>query len=103
VRPITGAALLQPWRHRLRPTGPKGFSQLTPFIGRLLTTIPSELCLTPQESVEIKDKARWLRRVVNPFADLYLILAVGAAGSPTATETTQTRQDREIQGHVKDL
>lgn len=68
-----------------------------------LTANPSELVLTPQENQEIKEKARWLRRVVNPFVDFYIILAVGAAGSPTATEMARRHEDRQTRDHAKDL
>jgi len=68
-----------------------------------LTANPSEPTLTPQEKQEIKDKARWLRRIVNPFVDFYIILAVGAASSPTATEAAQRREDKQTRDHAKDL
>jgi len=68
-----------------------------------LTANPSEPTLTPQEKQEIKDKARWLRRIVNPFVDFYIILAVGAAGSPTATEAARRREDKQTRDHAKDL
>ena len=79
------------------------FSQPTAVKVSLLTTIPSNPHLTLQESTEIKDKARWLCHVVNPFIDVYLILAVGAGGSPTATEIAWMCQDKETKGHVRDL
>lgn len=63
----------------------------------------SELKLTPQENEEIKDKGRWLRRVVNPFADFHVILAIGAAGSQTTTEVARRREDRQVRDHAKDL
>lgn len=71
---------------------------------RLKLTIPhSTLTLTSQENAEINDKARWLRRAVNPFVDFYVIMAVGAAGSPTATEAARGREDRQARDHAKDL
>jgi hypothetical protein len=63
----------------------------------------SELKLTPQECEEIKDKGRWLRRVANPFVDFYVIVAIGAAGSPMTTEVTQRREDKQVRDHAKDL
>ena len=63
----------------------------------------SVLTLTAQENEQINDKARWLRRVVNPFVDFYVIVAVGAAGSPTATEAARGREDRQTRDHAKDL
>lgn len=75
------------------------------ILARPLTLTPhasSELRLTPEESEEIKEKSRWLRRVANPFVDLYLIVAVGAAGSPTATEV-QRCEDRQTRDHAKNL
>ena len=60
--------------------------------------------LTSQEREEIKDKARWLRRIANPFLDFYVILAVGVTGSPTAAEVTQRRhEDKQIRDHAKEL
>jgi hypothetical protein len=64
---------------------------------------PSELRLSPQECEEIKDKGRWLRRVVNPFADFYVIVAIGAAGSPMTTEVARRREDKQVRDHAKDL
>jgi len=55
----------------------------------LTTQTPKHLRLTSQEREEVKDKARWLRRVVNPFLDFYVILAVGVAGSSTTAEVAQ--------------
>lgn len=63
----------------------------------------SEPMLTPQESREIKDGARWLRHVANPFVDLYAIVAIGAAGSSTATGVACQREDLQTQDHAKDL
>ena len=68
-----------------------------------LTTPLSELKLTPQESEEIKDKSRWLRRVANPFVDFYVVVAIGAAGSPTAAGVTHRHEDRQARDHAKDL
>jgi hypothetical protein len=69
-----------------------------------LTTAYSVLKLTPQESEAIKDKGRWLRRVVNPFTDFYMIVAIGAAGSPTTTEAAgRRREERQARDHAKDL
>jgi len=68
-----------------------------------MSTAPSEPRLTPQEIEEIKDKGRWLRRVVNPFVDFYVIVAIGAAGSPTTAEVAQRREDKQIRDHAKDL
>ena len=62
-----------------------------------------ELGLTHVESEAIKEKARWLRRVANPFADFYVIMAIGAAGSPTATEAARGRGDKQTRDHAKDL
>jgi hypothetical protein len=63
----------------------------------------SEPALTPQETEAIKDKARWLRRVANPFADFYVIVAIGAAGSPTVTEAARRHGDKQTRTHAKDL
>ena len=63
----------------------------------------SALTLTAQENEEINDKARWLRCVVNPFVDFYIIMAIGAAGSPTATGAARGREDRPTRDHAKDL
>ncbi|KAF9778071.1 hypothetical protein BJ322DRAFT_1114611 [Thelephora terrestris] len=52
--------------------------------------------LSPQEKEDIKEKARWLRRVANPFVDFYIIVVIGAAGSPAATEAARGREDRHI-------
>jgi hypothetical protein len=73
------------------------------FTECLLTTIHREFSLTPQEREDIKEKARWLRRVANPFIDFYIIMAIGAAGPPAADEVTQRHEDRQIRDHAKDL
>jgi hypothetical protein len=65
---------------------------------------PNRLRLTPEENAEVRDKGRWLRRVANPFVDFYVIMAVGAAGSPTTAETARRRaEDKQIRDHSKDL
>ena len=70
----------------------------------LITQTSNELRLTPQEREEVKDKARWLRRVINPFLDFYVILAVGVAGLSTTTEAAHgRREDSRIRDHAKDL
>jgi hypothetical protein len=69
-----------------------------------LTANSSELGLTPQEKEEIKDKGRWLRRIANPFIDFYVIVTVGAAGSPMTAEVVARRhEDKQIRDHAKDL
>ena len=70
----------------------------------LITKNPSELNLTAQENGEIRDRGRWLRRVVNPFVNFYIILAVGAAGSPTTTEVARRHgEDKQVWDYAKDL
>lgn len=70
----------------------------------MLTEPHSELRLTPQESEEIEDKSRWLRRVANPFVDFYVIIAIGAAGASTAaTGVARQREDEQMRDHAKDL
>jgi len=52
----------------------------------------------------VKDKARWLRRIVNPYLDLYIILSIGAAGTSTLAEAAQGRGvDKQIRDHAKEL
>ncbi|KAF9791087.1 hypothetical protein BJ322DRAFT_1208320 [Thelephora terrestris] len=82
--------------------------QLVPLLTMATVTQPvdnsqSEPALTPQETEAIKDKARWLRRVANPFADFYVIVAIGAAGSPTVTEAARRHGDKQTRTHAKDL
>jgi hypothetical protein len=71
--------------------------------GTLLIVANPTPSLTPQEIAEMKDKARWLRRVANPFIDFYVIMAVGAAGSTTTTEVARRREDKQTRDHAKDL
>ena len=53
--------------------------------------------------MEMKEKARWLRRVANPYIDFYLVVAIGATGSPEAIKAARNHQDKQIRDHVKDL
>lgn len=76
---------------------------LTKYSSILTVVNPSELRLSQEEKAEIKDKGRWMRRVVNPFVDFYVIVTIGAAGSPMAVEATQRREDRQVRDHAKDL
>lgn len=69
----------------------------------LLTTAYIKLSLTPQERAEIKDKGRWLRRVINPFADFYVVVTIGAAGSPATAEAAQRHEDKQVRDLTKDL
>lgn len=59
--------------------------------------------LTPLEDRELKDKGRWLRRVANPFVDFYVIVTIGAAGSPMTTDATRRHEDKQIRDLAKDL
>ncbi|KAF9786096.1 hypothetical protein BJ322DRAFT_1107959 [Thelephora terrestris] len=63
----------------------------------------SEPTLTRKENQEIKDGARWLRRVTNPFVDFYVILAIGATGSSTAAGVARQHEDSQTRDHAKDL
>ena len=63
----------------------------------------SEPMLTPQESQEIKDKARWLRWVANPFVDFYAIVAIGATGPSITMGITHQHEDSQTRDHAKDL
>lgn len=63
----------------------------------------SKFRLTPQENDEIKDKGRWLRRVANPYIDFYIIMAIGATGSPTTAEVAHRREDKQVRDHASDL
>ncbi|KAF9790581.1 hypothetical protein BJ322DRAFT_1104237 [Thelephora terrestris] len=62
----------------------------------------SEPKLTPQENEEIREKSSWLRRVANPFVDLYIVVSIGAAGS-AATEVSRRPEDRRARDHAQDL
>jgi hypothetical protein len=53
--------------------------------------------------MEIRDKARWLRRVANPFIDFYFIVTVGAAGSSASIDAARNHCDKQIRDHAKDL
>lgn len=59
--------------------------------------------LTSQEREEIKDKARWLRRIANSYLDFYVILAIGVAASPTTEVTQRRHEDKQIRDHAKEL
>jgi hypothetical protein len=58
---------------------------------------------TAQERREMKEKSRWLRRVVNPFVDFNTIIAIGASGSPSAAGAIHRPEDRLVRDHAKDL
>jgi hypothetical protein len=64
---------------------------------------PNRISLTPQERAEIKEKGRWLRRVINPFTDFYVVMTIGTTGSPTTPEATQRHENRQIRDLTKDL
>ncbi|KAF9789208.1 hypothetical protein BJ322DRAFT_1105075 [Thelephora terrestris] len=59
--------------------------------------------LTLQERKEIHEKARWLRRIANPFVDFYVIASISAAGSSVATVTARGPQDRITRDHTNGL
>lgn len=63
----------------------------------------SQPSLTTEEEVIIQENARWLRRAVNPFTDFYIIACIGAAGSPSSTETARQREDNRARDHAKGL
>jgi len=77
---------------------------MLPMESLLTTQTCNKLRLTSKEREEVKEKARWLCRVVNPFLDFHVILAVGVAGSSTAAEEAQgRREDKLIRDHAKNL
>lgn len=63
----------------------------------------SNLGLTTDESAELVDGARWLRRITNPFVDLNIILSIGAAGSPTTAGGAARTQEASVRDHSKKL
>ena len=63
----------------------------------------SEPTLTPQESQEIKDKARWLCWVANPFVDFYVIVAIGATGPSMTMGVAHQHEDLQTRDHAKEL
>ena len=80
----------------------QGYVQMLTVEHLLTTKNPSELLTSPEQG-EIKDKGRWLRRIANPFIDFYVIMAIGAAGSPTTVEVARRREDKQIRDHAQDL
>jgi hypothetical protein len=71
-------------------------------VERLLTLGGSPL-LTPEESKQFKQEARWLRRAAHPFKDFYNIVAIGATGTSTAAEMARRQDDPEVRDLLKDL
>jgi hypothetical protein len=63
----------------------------------------NEPALTSGEQNQIKAGARWLRRVANPFVDFHVIATIGTALSSNAHETSQSQDDPDVQGYLKDL
>ena len=70
---------------------------------RLLTAYIDRLILTPEEQEEVKTGARWLRRIANPFIDLYTLATVGTAVSSTIANVSQRPADSNVQDYLKDL
>ena len=59
--------------------------------------------LTSQEQALVKDRARWLRRVVNPFADFNTIVTIGTITSLSTGAASQRENDPDAQDYLKDL
>lgn len=59
--------------------------------------------LTAEEKAVVKDRSRWLRRVVNPFVDFNVIVAVGTAMASAPSGTSQRQDDTDAQDYMKDL
>ena len=74
-----------------------------PVTIQTLTAPHGEFRLTPQEGKEVSDKVRWLRRVANPFVDLYVITSIGAAGSSVDTGAAHRTEDMITRDHAKGL
>lgn len=72
-------------------------------IGQMLTENSDRPPLTSQEQVLVKDRARWLRRVVNPFADFNIIVTIGTITSSSTGATSQRENDPDAQDYLKDL
>ena len=70
---------------------------------QLLTAHWDRPILTPEEQEQVKTGARWLRRVVNPYAYLNKLATVGTAVSSTIVDTSQRPADPDVQDYLKDL
>jgi hypothetical protein len=104
---LQGHKISQPSLHPTMVTAPEnddqGYVQIFTTEHPLTAENFSELRLTSEEKEEIKDKGRWLRRIANPFVDFYVIIAIGAAGSPTTAEVARRREDKQIRDYAQDL
>ena len=70
---------------------------------QLLTAYWDRPILTPEEQEQVKTGARWLHRVVNPYAYLNKLTTVGTAVSLTIIDTSQRPADPDVQDYLKDL
>ena len=69
----------------------------------VFTTNGNRPILTPEEQGQVKAGARWLRRIANPFIDFHVIVTVGTAVSSMNTGASQTQDNSDVQGYLKDL